>query len=162
MPLFLERNHVLDVFSGTATYKNTFNFSPSHPTDSTSIWLDPGKVEVMVRVKLNGKDCGIVWEPPYRLNISNTIRPGKNQLEVDAVNLWINRMTGDEQVPEGSEWIDFETLKYWPEWFLKSTQNPSERYTFTNCRHDKKDDIPVPSGLIGPVQIFTKKNKSYL
>ena len=54
-------------------------------------------------MKLNGRDLGILWKPPYRLDITGAVKPGENRLEVSVTNLWINRMIGDEQLPEDSD-----------------------------------------------------------
>jgi len=138
-------------YSGTATYRKVFSLQSS--VISQPLYLDLGKVDVMARVRLNGKDCGIAWKPPYHVDITRAVRPGRNELEIEVVNLWINRMIGDEQLPEDSNWKDFETLLEWPDWFKTGKPRPSGRYTFTTCRHYKKDSPLVPSGLIGPVTL---------
>ena len=140
-------------FSGTAVYKNVFNFQSATRNPQSQILLDLGSVEVMARVKVNGKDCGIVWKPPYRVDVSDAVRAGQNELEISVVNLWINRLVGDEQLPVDAEWKDFETLLAWPAWFLNGTPRPSGRYTFTTCRHYRKDTPLMPSGLLGPVTL---------
>ena len=139
-------------FSGTATYRATFDLPPP-TTRPSSLFLDLGTVEVMARVRLNGKDCGIAWKPPYRVDISGAARAGENNLEISVVNLWINRLIGDEQLPLDGNWKDFETLLEWPAWFQNGTPRLSGRYTFTSCRHYKKDSPLVPSGLFGPVTL---------
>jgi hypothetical protein len=146
-------------YSGTATYKKTFNLSTSHPR-STPVFLDLGKVEVMAQVRVNGKDCGIAWKPPYRLDITHALKSGDNQLEIDVVNTWVNRLIGDEQLPEDCDWLDGEILKEWPEWFLKNEPRSSGRYTFTSFKHYEKDDPLVSSGLLGPIRIFKFVNNS--
>jgi len=108
---------------------------------------------VMARVRVNGQDCGIAWKPPYRVDISAAARAGKNELEISVVNLWINRLIGDEQLPLDGNWKDFETLLEWPAWFQNGTPRTSGRYTFTSCRHYRKDTPLVPSGLLGPVTL---------
>jgi hypothetical protein len=138
-------------YSGTAIYSKVFSLQSS--VLSHRICLDLGKVEVMARVKVNGKDCGIAWKPPYRVDISRAVRAGENELEIEVVNLWINRMIGDEQLPLDSDWKDFETLLAWPNWFKTGKPRTSGRYTFTTARHYKKDTPLVPSGLLGPVTI---------
>ncbi len=161
-------------YSGTATYRKVFDLpaegggqtsevGSGHPPGvdrrplssdlRSSVFLDLGSVEVMARVRVNGKDCGIAWKPPYRVDISAAVREGANELEIDVVNLWINRLIGDEQLPLDSNWKDFETLLDWPEWFLKGTPRPSGRFTFSSCRHYTKDTPLVPSGLLGPVTL---------
>ena len=140
-------------YSGTATYFNAFNFSSEQLSQSTPVLLDLGHVEVMAKVKVNGKNCGIAWKPPYRVDISDAVQPGENKLEIDVVNTWVNRMIGDENLPEDCDWIDWERLNEWPEWFLKDESRPSGRFTFTTAKHYKKDDPLISSGLIGPVRI---------
>ena len=71
-----------------------------------------------VLLKINGRDCGIAWKPPYRVDITAAVQPGANDLEVSVVNLWINRMIGDEQLPEDSERNPNGTLKAWPKWVV--------------------------------------------
>ena len=138
-------------YSGTAIYRTAFTY----PTARTNqqLFLDLGALEVMARVRLNGQDCGIAWKPPYLLDITRAVRAGGNDLEISAVNLWINRMIGDEQLPLDANWKDFETLLEWPDWFKNGQPRPSGRYTFSSCRHYRKDSPLVPSGLLGPVTL---------
>lgn len=136
-------------YSGTATYRTTVQFKIEN--SKFKIYLNLGAVEVMARVRVNGKYCGIAWKPPYRVDITDAVSAGANELEIDVVNLWINRMIGDEQLPLDSNWKDFETLLEWPDWFTAGKPRPSGRYTFTSCRHYQKDSPLVPSGLLGPV-----------
>jgi hypothetical protein len=139
-------------YSGTAKYRKTIELSEPEVA-AGRLWLDLGAVEVMARVRVNGKDCGIAWKPPYRVDITQAARAGRNELEVDVVNQWINRMIGDEQLPEDCHWVDSETLAEWPDWFKSGKARPSERYTFTSCKHYTKDTPLVPSGLLGPVSL---------
>jgi hypothetical protein len=146
-------------YSGTATYSNSFNLLSEHISQTSPALLDLSQVEVMAKVRVNGKDCGIVWKPPYRVDISDAVQPGENKLEIDVVNTWVNRMIGDENLPEDCDWIDWERLKKWPEWFLKHEPRPSGRYTFTSAQHYKKDDPLISSGLSGPVRVYLLAGK---
>jgi hypothetical protein len=143
-------------YSGMAVYRKGFVLPESQLSDPKSqMFLDLGTVEVMARVRVNGVECGTAWKPPYRVEITPAVRTGKNELEISVVNLWINRLIGDEQLPLDGEWKDYETLIEWPDWFQKQQSRPSGRYTFTTCRHYRKDSPLVPSGLLGPVTIRT-------
>ncbi|MFF5078269.1 glycosyl hydrolase [Actinoplanes sp. NPDC000266] len=82
-------------FSGTATYTRTFT-APSGEA-SGRIWLDLGEVDDIAEVKVNGADAGTVWRSPYRVDVTDAIRPGANKLEVRVTNSWYNRMVGDMQ-----------------------------------------------------------------
>ncbi len=139
-------------YSGTATYRTRFPWQMPL-SRSAPVLLDLGSVEVMARVTVNGRDCGIAWKPPYTVDISAALRQGENSLEIAAVNLWVNRLIGDEQLPLDGNWKDFETLLEWPEWFRNGGPRPSGRFTFTSCRHYRKDSPLVPSGLLGPVTL---------
>jgi len=143
-------------YSGTAVYRKSITLTEADASGRNGrLFLDLGAVEVMARVRLNGKDCGIAWKPPYRADISSAARPGENALEISVVNLWINRIIGDEQLPLDGNWKDFETLLEWPDWFTTGKPRPSGRYTFTSCRHYTKDSPLVPSGLLGPIKLQT-------
>ncbi len=154
-------NDLVKYYSGTAKYQIAFKFSKKEikalKKDNNRLKLDLGNVEVMARVKLNEIDCGITWKPPYRIDIGDAIKPGKNMLEIEVVNTWVNRMIGDEQLPLDADWKDWETLVDWPEWFRNGEESPTGRYTFTTGRHYQKDSPLMPSGLLGPVKILTLK-----
>jgi len=142
-------------YSGAATYRTTFTRSQRADKNRQKIFLDLGQVAVIAEVKLNGRDLGILWKPPYRVEVSQALRSGENRLEVKVVNLWINRQVGDEQLPEDSERNAKGTLQQWPEWLLQGKPSPSGRYTFTNWRLWKKNSPLVTSGMLGPVTLVT-------
>ena len=142
-------------YSGTAVYRKSFSLPPSALGNPRSrLFLDLGRVEVTAQVKLNGKDLGVVWKRPYRVDVTEASRPGENVLEIDVVNLWINRQIGDEQLPEDSQRNPNGTLKQWPQWLQEGKPSPTGRYTFTSWRLWKKDDPLVPSGLLVPVTLL--------
>ena len=108
-------------------------------------------VDVMARVKLNGKDLGLLWCPPFRVDISKAAVPGKNELEIEVTNLWINRFIGDEV---------FEYKNIYPQ-IREGQPLPADRLRKTfefrfkggNAKHWKATDPLRPSGLLGPVRI---------
>ena len=142
-------------YSGTAIYQTTVNYKPS--AASTKTWLDLGKVAVMAEVKLNGKDLGILWKPPYRVDVTEALQAGDNQLEVKVVNLLINRQIGDEQLPDDSPRNLAGTLRTWPQWVQEDKPSPTGRFTFGSHRLLKKNDPLVESGLLGPVNIISER-----
>ena len=140
-------------FSGAATYTKNVNMPAEMAGKNRRLYLDLGKVQVMAEVKLNGKDLGILWKPPYRVDITDAAKAGENALEVKVVNLWINRMLGDEQLPEDCERNANGTLKKWPQWVLDGKPSPTGRFTFTSWKLWKKDSPLQESGLLGPVTL---------
>jgi hypothetical protein len=147
-------------YSGTAAYTKTFTVPADKMAKDARYSLDLGQVEVMAEVTLNGKNLGILWKTPYRVDISEAIQPGENKLEVKVVNLLINRQIGDELLPEDSDRNPDGTLKAWPKWVLEGKQSPTGRKTFTSWRLWHKDDPLQPSGLLGPVQIVPATHKA--
>jgi hypothetical protein len=107
----------------------------------------------MADVKLNGRDFGVLWKPPFRVDVTDALERGRNELEVKVVNLWPNRLIGDEQLPEDSERNPDGTLKKWPEWLEQGKPSPTGRFTFSMWRLWKKNDALLESGLIGPVKL---------
>jgi hypothetical protein len=140
-------------FSGTATYRKTIRVSAGMLRRNRRVYLDLGKVQIMAQVTLNGKDLGILWKSPYCVDVTDAVKAGENALEVNVTNLWVNRMIGDEQLPEDSSRNANGTLKEWPQWVKEGKPSPTGRYTFTSWRLWKADDTPVESGLIGPVTL---------
>jgi hypothetical protein len=141
--------------SGTATYRKSLDIPAGRLAEGRRLRLDLGKVEVMARPRLNGKDLGILWKPPFVVDVTDVARPGPNTLEVQVVNLWINRMIGDEGLPEDSPRNPDGTLKAWPGWLNEGKPSPAGRSTFTTWRLWHKGDALVPSGLLGPVRLVS-------
>jgi hypothetical protein len=144
-------------YSGAATYTTLFEVPRSMPGKDRRLYLDLGRVKVMARVKLNGKDLGVLWKPPYRMDVTGEVKPGRNSLSVEVVNLWINRMIGDEQLPEDSDRNGNGTLKSWPAWLQANKPSPTGRFTFTTWRLWHKNDPLQESGLVGPVSLRATK-----
>jgi hypothetical protein len=140
-------------FSGTATYIKTLTIPAQQP--DRRLYLDLGRVEVMAKVRLNGQDLGILWKPPYRVEITSATKAGENTLEIEVVNLWVNRLIGDEQLPEDSERNPNGTLKAWPAWLVEGKPSPAGRFTFSSWRLWKADDPLQDSGLLGPVTLHS-------
>ena len=148
-------------FSGSAVYRKTFDFAKSQISNPKSaIYLDLGKVSIMATVKLNGKDLGTLWTAPFSVDITDAVKAGENVLEIRVVNLLINRMIGDEFLPEDSARLSGnDVLKgmKWPQWILDGKPSPTGRYTFSTWRGWKKEDPLQESGLLGPVTVRTAR-----
>ncbi len=140
-------------FSGVATYTKTFDVPAELFAKNRRVYLDLGNVQVMAQVKLNGKDLGTLWKAPFRLDVTDLLKPSGNAIEVKVANLWINRMIGDEQLPDDSQRNPEGTLKEWPQWLDGDLPSPTGRFTFTTWRLWKKDAPLRQSGLIGPVTL---------
>jgi hypothetical protein len=139
-------------FSGTASYFNDLDISPEQLKDGHALYLNLGVVKNFAEVKLNGQSLGILWKPPFRLDITSAVKPGKNTLEIDVTNLWPNRLIGDAQLPEDTKWSGMKPAG-WPQFLLDGKPSPTGRLTFTTWRHWTKDGKLLKSGLIGPVQL---------
>jgi hypothetical protein len=113
-------------FSGTATYAATV--IPPALAKGHVVYLRFTDVREIARVRVNGKDAGTVWSMPYTVRVDTLLHPGQNLLEVDATNLWPNRIIGDLQ------------------------PGNTQRYTHTNITKYTADSPLLPSGLIGPVE----------
>ncbi len=147
-------------FSGTAAYQTEFEIPAELVAPQRRIYLDLGKVAVMARVRLNDRNLGILWKPPFKLDVTSVLKPGRNSLNIQVTNLWINRMIGDQQLPEDCDRGPAGNLLTWPQWLLEGKPSPTGRFTFTTWQLWHKYDALAESGLIGPVtlQIATCKD----
>ena len=153
-------------YSGTAIYQK--EFEAPETGKGSRLFLDLGAVKNLAEVWLNGKNLGVAWKPPFRVEATGALNPGKNKLEIRVVNLWPNRLIGDEQEPDDCVWGDRykfpylepqvwigQQLKEIPDWFAQGKPRPSAgRYTFTTWKYYTKDSPLVESGLLGPVSIL--------
>ncbi len=134
-------------YSGIATYRKSFDLPYLQSLDG-DVYLDLGDVHHIARVRLNGKDLGVVWTAPWRRKITNVARAKDNRLEIEVANLWTNRLLGDQQEPDA----DVRTMQ-WPSGLLEGKQWSSGRYTFTTKRFGEMKLPLLKSGLLGPVTI---------
>ncbi len=145
-------------FSGTAVYQKSFDWQ--QPAGNGRVSLDLGRVEVIAEVELNGKNLGVLWKPPFRVDITEALKAGENTLVVKVTNLWPNRLIGDEQLPADCEYKPEGSLKAWPEWLNKNLPRTSGRRTFATWKHWKAQDPLLPSGLLGPVRVTRLETQS--
>ncbi|MBN1590678.1 MAG: hypothetical protein JW888_14285, partial [Pirellulales bacterium] len=168
MNLSKHENSGVKYFSGTATYRRQFSLSKSQIAGlKKPVRLDLGNVRNVVTVRLNGHELGILWRPPYRIDVTRHLRRGKNQLELDVTNTWVNRLIGDQQEPDDCTWYPDQhwggqniggPLRAFPDWFadyVKTGNRPSQgRQAFVFWNKYKKDSPLPESGLIGPVRLL--------
>ena len=147
-------DEAIKYFSGSAVYRKTFTLSKIN--DASSLKLDLGQVDVMARVKLNGKDLGLLWCPPFEVNIGDAAKPGKNKLEIEVTNLWVNRMIADSAIPYDEE-IYSQIRDGQP--FPASSQRKTFRFQVSSGVYPKPTDPLSPSGLIGPVRLYEEVEK---
>lgn len=151
-------------FSGTATYRHKLDVPERMLGKDRAFYLDLGRVSVIAEVTLNDRDLGVLWKPPFRVEVTDALRAGVNELLVRVVNLWPNRLIGDEQLPADCEWVTpamsykgwGEALDHWPQWLLENKPSPTGRVAFTTWKHWTKDDALLESGLLGPVRIVAR------
>ena len=78
---------------------------------------------------------GVLWKPPFRADITSLLKPGTNRLKIEVMNMWINRLAGDQDLPA------------------------EKRFTRTNITFDGYRGTPgtwqvQPAGLLGPVRLL--------
>ncbi|WP_295671731.1 glycosylhydrolase-like jelly roll fold domain-containing protein [uncultured Mucilaginibacter sp.] len=135
-------------YSGIAVYKKEFNLQANVSIAHGKIYLDLGDIKNLARVKLNGKDLGVIWTAPWHVDISSAIKQGNNQLDIEVANLWVNRLIGDEKLPDDGIKDD-----KWPDWLIKGLPRPSGRITFSTFHPYNQNSPLFKSGLLGPVTL---------
>lgn len=136
-------------YSGIATYKKSFDIT-GIDHNNLKYYIDLGVVKDIARIKLNGKDIGVIWCSPWRIDISGALKEGTNEIEIEVANRWINRLLGDRQEPD----MNVRTVKF-KNGLLGGKEFVTGRYTFTleAAMQSFKFTEPLSSGLLGPVSI---------
>jgi hypothetical protein len=88
-------------FSGTATYTRSVDAPGEWFRAGARMLLDLGRVADMADVSINGRRFDLLWKPPYRLDVTGTLRPGRNEIVIKVTNEWTNRIMGDRIAPAG-------------------------------------------------------------
>ena len=119
-------------FSGVGTYTKTIEATAEWL--GGSVWLDLGDVKNLAEVSVNGVSLGVVWHAPYRVDVTQALKPGKNVVVIKVVNAWVNRLIGDQQAG-------------------------ATKYTYADITPYKADAPLLPSGLLGPVTLQREVRK---
>jgi hypothetical protein len=120
------KNDSIKYYSGTAYYSTTFKMGKL--TQGANYIIDLGLARAIAKVTVNGVEMGGAWTPPYKVDITKALKPGKNKLEIKVVNTWANRLIGDSMLPA------------------------DQRKTSALFGPDPKNGLES-SGLLGPVKI---------
>jgi hypothetical protein len=118
-------------FSGIGTYNKTLQASPDWFKKGAHLWIDLGDVKNLAEVTVNSKPLGVVWHVPYRVDVTSALKPGANEVSIKVINAWVNRLIGDEQ------------------------PDATTKYTFADVKPFKADSPLLPSGLLGPVRVYS-------
>ena len=139
-------------FSGTARYHAEFAVQKDVAVGKRC-WLDLGGVQVTASVRLNGVNLGVVWCDPWRVDVTKALNGGINQLDVEVVNRWPNRVIGDQ--------IKCGEYKAYQDPAAYQNLPAGQRRTYTNVDMSREfkplDKGLLPSGLLGPVCIETEE-----
>jgi hypothetical protein len=144
-------------YSGTATYERgveisdfvaqagtvLLNFGVGTPVERTALhqagmraWYDPPLREAAM-VYVNGKLAGLVWHPPYQIDIAPLLHPGTNELKIVVANTAINELAGRAA-------LDYRLLNL----------HYGEKFTPQDMDHLE----PLPSGILGPLRLISEKD----
>ena len=108
--------------------------TPAVPAGMRAMFDSPLREAAVVLV--NGQRAGALWHPPYVLDITRWLRPGRNQLEVRVANLALNARAGRSE----------------PDYRLLAARY-GERFKPQDTALVK----PQPSGMLGPVRLIEEK-----
>lgn len=122
-----------DRFAGAARYAIQVDL----PETNADGWiLDLGDVRESARVWVNDRPAGILVAHPFRVDLSNLLKPGRNELAIEVTNLSANRIRDLDK--RGVEWKKFHEIN-----FVDHMYKP----------FDSSGWDPKPSGLLGPVTL---------
>lgn len=128
----LSKDAGVKYFSGTASYQKEFEVPDSLYNADATYYLDLGEVRNMAEVFVNGQNMGFFWKSPYIVPVTS-LQKGKNKLEIKVTNQWVNRLIGDVQ-PDAKDKITYTAMQFYA------------------------PDAPLlPSGLLGPVKLWSQK-----
>jgi alpha-L-rhamnosidase len=126
-------------FSGTARYTISFE----KPKGDADGWLlDLGRVCESARVTINGKELGLLINPPYRIRIPKSLMGEKNSIQIDVSNLMANRIADLDR--RKVNWKKFYNINF-------PSRRPENRGA--DGLFDASRWLPRDSGLIGPVTL---------
>jgi hypothetical protein len=123
-------------FAGVGTYITTVRIPSPGLEEGFRYVLDLGNVEVSAEVLVSAKRAGLVIMPPWRIDLSGSLVPGPNQIEVRVANLWSNAVKAMPPSP---------------------STTPGAGYGITEVLYGPSERPDQKSGLLGPVRLLVKR-----
>jgi hypothetical protein len=125
--------------SGTGHYSTGIALSRDLFRPDLRLLLDMGQVREIAEVVVNGRRVGSRWIAPFRIDVTDALRPGENEIEIIVTNVWHNRLVGDRALPKSERvaWV-YPPLRGGKEWL------PAANATL------------IPAGLTGAVRILSE------
>ncbi len=145
-------------FSGTAVYEKRVDMARADLKPDRRVILDLGEVYDIAELEINGTGAGVLWMPPFRKDITQFLKSGRNVIKIYITNTWVNRLVGDEQYPEDFEWTDrnqgLRAMTGLPEWFTAGEPRPQKgRKAFVPWFYFDRHSPLSSAGLLGPVTL---------
>jgi hypothetical protein len=126
------KDDLIKYYSGTAFYNSKFKMAKV--PEGKKVIINLGAFTAMAKVTVNNVYAGGLWTAPYTLNITSLIKEGDNDLKIEIVNTWLNRLIGDQKLPA------------------------AQRLTWCPVNPYNADSPLQSSGLFGPVKISSVPN----
>ncbi|MBM3861985.1 MAG: hypothetical protein FJ395_20365 [Verrucomicrobia bacterium] len=80
-------------YAGRATYETDLVVPKEFLRSGYALFLELGEVYEVARITINGRDAGIAWVPPFRVEVTGFLKPGRNTLRVELANLLKNHLS---------------------------------------------------------------------
>ena len=109
----------------------------TRPGPGMHAYYDPPIHEAGI-VFLNGQRAGSLWHPPYRLDVSKSLKPGENRIEIHVYNTALNA------------WSALPPHDYKP---------LIEKYGDRFQMQDLDKVQPIPSGILGAIRLVTQNTQ---
>jgi hypothetical protein len=150
-------------YSGTVTYGRTVQAPASSRAAGAHVFLDFGAATPVERgalpggtmrgnsyaaliappireaatVFINGQRAGAVWAPPYRVDVTDLLRDGSNEIRIDVYNTAINRLAEGGRLPDVNAVVE----EY------------GQRFRLQDLDHLQ----PIPSGILTVPRLVTER-----
>jgi hypothetical protein len=150
-------------FSGTAVYERSVDVPPAFRADGVRVFLDFGVATAIERealpdgtmrgnsfaaliappireaatVFVNGRRAGTIWAPPYRLDVTTSLRDGANEIRIEVYNTAINQLAEGGRLPD----VDAVTKRYGQRFRLQDVDTLR----------------PIPSGILAVPRLVSER-----
>jgi alpha-L-rhamnosidase len=87
---------------GAVIYRRSVDIPEDALRKGRRIFLDLGQAQIPTGVRVNGKDLGMAWKEPGRVEITDAAKPGSNAIELAVTRLKADHTTADAPPPDSS------------------------------------------------------------